>query len=361
VRPVILGANHLLSLTSSLGGTGTWAYVSTGFSPPSSLASLNPMPVFPATPETIAEAGQFLAQAGIVAFPTETVYGLGADATNDLAVAAVFSAKKRPVFNPLIVHVPAVVIAERYAKFDARARALAAAFWPGPFSMVLPRHPDCVLSQLTTAGLDTVAIRIPAHPVAHALMVAARKPIAAPSANRSGHVSPTTAEHVAADLGDVLHMIIDGGATEVGLESTVVDATGANVIVLRPGAVTAQEIEAVIGARVHHAMGDIGEKPSSPGQLLSHYAPRARVRLHATGLDLRETEGLLAFGPTAALGPRVVNLSTSGNVLEAAANLFSGLRRLDAMGVETIAVMPIPDVGLGLAINDRLLRAAAHR
>ncbi len=319
------------------------------------------MPVFAATPEIIAEAGRFLAQAGIVAFPTETVYGLGADATNDLAVAAVFSAKRRPVFNPLIVHVPALAIAERLARVDERARTLAAAFWPGPFTMVLPRLSGSYISDLATAGLDTVALRVPAHPIAHALMLAARKPIAAPSANRSGHVSPTTAQHVEADLGDVLHMILDGGPTEVGLESTVVDATGARVRLLRPGAVTAEEIEAVLGVPIDrpHA-GDVdSEKPVSPGQLISHYAPRARVRLDAaTALP---DEALLSFGDGPATGANIINLSPQGNLLEAAANLFASLRRLDATGVATIAVMRIPETGLGDAINDRLRRAAAGR
>ncbi len=318
------------------------------------------MPVFAATSETIAEAGRFIAQAGLVAFPTETVYGLGADATHDLAVAAIFSAKKRPVFNPLIVHVPALMIAERFARFDDRARLLAQAFWPGPLTMVLQRLPGCLISDLVTAGLDTVALRVPAHPVAHALMLAARKPIAAPSANRSGHVSPTTAQHVEADLGDVLHMILDGGPTEVGLESTVVDASGAVVRLLRPGAVTAEEIEAVLGAPIVRATGDADpDRPTSPGQLLSHYAPRARVRLNATAAW--PGEALIAFGDGPQSEAYVANLSPRGNLLEAAANLFASLRRLDATGVETIAVMPIPESGLGEAINDRLRRAAAGR
>ena len=316
------------------------------------------MPVLRATPETIAEAGRFLSQGGPVAFPTETVYGLGADATNDLAVAAVFSAKGRPTFNPLIVHVPNLAIAETYGVFDDRARRLARAFWPGPFTMVVAKSATCLISDLATAGLDTVALRVPAHPVAHALMVAARKPIAAPSANRSGHVSPTTAAHVEADLGDVLHMILDGGPTEVGLESTVVDVTGPQIRLLRPGAVTAEEIEAVAGQNVATPTTPVGAHPISPGQLASHYAPRARVRLDAR--DLREGEALLAFGETPAAGPRVINLSPRGNLLEAAANLFSALRALDATGATCIAVMPIPDHGLGVAINDRLRRASAR-
>lgn len=316
------------------------------------------MPIFPATPETIAEAGRFLAQGGPVAFPTETVYGLGCDATNDLACAAVFSAKRRPTFNPLIVHVPNLPLAERYGVFDARSRQLAAAFWPGPFSMVVRKVAGCLISDLATAGLDTVALRVPAHPVAHALMMAARKPIAAPSANRSGHVSPTTADHVEADLGSVLHMILDGGPTEVGLESTVVDVTGARVRLLRPGAVTAEEIEEVVDGPIDRQLEVASEHPTSPGQLASHYAPRAHVRLDARAG--RDGEALITFGDGPTTGPGVINLSPRGNLLEAAANLFSALRVLDATGVSVIAVMPIPEQGLGVAINDRLRRAATR-
>ncbi len=316
------------------------------------------MPIFPATPETIAEAGRFLAQGGPVAFPTETVYGLGGDATNDLAVAAIFSAKGRPTFNPLIVHVPSLALAERYGVFDERARRLAAAFWPGPFTMVVHKVAHCQISDLATAGLDTVAIRIPAHPIAHALMRAARKPIAAPSANRSGHVSPTTADHVEADLGAVLHMILDGGPTEVGLESTVVDVTGSAIRLLRPGAVTVEEIEAVTGEPIEQMTNAVGEHPTSPGQLASHYAPRAHVRLDAQ--EQRDGEAFITFGRGPETGQGVINLSPRGNLLEAAAHLFSALRALDATGAAVIAVMPIPEQGLGVAINDRLRRAAAR-
>lgn len=315
------------------------------------------------TPETIAAAARYIQQGGLVAFPTETVYGLGADATNDFAVAGIFSAKGRPTFNPLISHVPNVAVAERFAIFDERAKKLAAAFWPGPLTLVLPRRPDCAISLLATAGLDTVALRCPAHPVALALIAEARRPIAAPSANRSGHVSPTTAAHVEADLRDNVSLILDGGPTEVGLESTVLDASGPILTILRPGLVSAEDITEAIGERVIRAapIADEDDRPNAPGQLASHYAPRARMRLDADRAE--PGEALLAFGPLppSATGP-VEQLSASRNLIEAAANLFAALRRLDASGVDTIAVMPIPnDSGLGEAINDRLTRAAAPR
>lgn len=321
------------------------------------------MPIEKATPETIATAARYIQQGGLVAFPTETVYGLGADATNDLAVAAIFSAKGRPTFNPLIAHVPNVMVAERYAVMDDRAKKLAATFWPGPLTLVLPRRPGCLISLLVTAGLDTVALRCPAHPVALALISEARRPIAAPSANRSGHVSPTTAQHVDADLGDALSLILDGGPTEIGLESTVLDASGPVLTILRPGAVSAKDITEVTGEAVARAVpiADEADRPNAPGQLASHYAPRARMRLNAVGAE--PGEGLLAFGPVTpdTTGP-VEQLSAKRSLMEAAANLFAALRRLDETGVATIAAMPIPmDAGLGEAINDRLTRAAAPR
>lgn len=321
------------------------------------------MPIEKATPETIAIAARYIEQGGLVAFPTETVYGLGADATNDFAVAGIFSAKGRPTFNPLISHVPNVMVAERYAVFDDRARKLAARFWPGPLTLVLPRHPDCAISLLVTAGLDTVALRCPAHPVALRLIAEARRPIAAPSANRSGHVSPTTARHVEEDLGDSVPIILDGGPTEVGLESTVLDASGPTLVILRPGLVSAEDITEATGEPVSRAapIADETDRPTAPGQLASHYAPRAKLRLNAD--KAHPGEGLLAFGPLppSANGP-VEQLSEARDLLEAAAHLFAALRRLDATGVETIAVMPIPsEPGLGEAINDRLARAAAPR
>lgn len=319
------------------------------------------MPVVPSTPAAIAEAAEYLRRGGLVAFPTETVYGLGADATNDLAVAAVFSAKGRPTFNPLIMHVPGLAVARRLALIDDRAEALIRIFWPGPLTLVVPSLPGSPISLLATAGLDTIALRCPAHPVAQALMMAARTPIAAPSANRSGHVSPTTAAHVEADLGTVLDMILDGGPSEVGLESTILDLTIDPPRLLRPGAVTADDIRDAIGVMPQSVVPPAGDRPTAPGQLESHYAPRAAVRLDADHAD--PGEALIAFGPhtTAPSAGAVVNLSPRGDLLEAAASLFAALRALDATGTESIAVMPIPDHGLGRAINDRLRRAAAPR
>jgi L-threonylcarbamoyladenylate synthase len=317
------------------------------------------MPIVSATPETIADAARYLRQGGLVAFPTETVYGLGADATHDLAVAAIFSAKRRPTFNPLIMHVPSVAVAERFGVFDVRAKALAAAFWPGPLTLVVQRTPDCPVSHLATAGLDTIALRCPAHPVAIQLMAAVRSPIAAPSANLSGRVSPTTAAHVETDLGDVLKIILDGGPAEVGLESTVVDVTAEHVRVLRPGAVTVEDLSAVLGVAVQRGGDENLLTPISPGQLASHYAPRANLRLNA--ISVATGEAWLTFGSEPATAATVFNLSPRGNLLEAAAHLFAALRQLDASGVATIAVMPIPETGLGEAINDRLRRAAAPR
>lgn len=323
-----------------------------------------------ATPEAIADAAEHIAEGRLVAFPTETVYGLGADATNSRAIAAVFAAKGRPVFNPLIVHVASFEAAERLAEFSPAARNLAKAFWPGPLTLVLPRRSDCPVADLATAGLDTIAIRVPDHPVARVLLKATGRPIAAPSANRSGHVSATRAEHVAADLEGRVAMILDGGPTAHGLESTVLDIsgsahyeTGDAPLMLRPGAITAEQIEAVTGQllwRAFDAEEQPASHPTSPGQLASHYAPRAAVRLNAT--DVAPGEALLAFGTPALLttGP-VINLSPTGDLMEAAANLFAALRALDASGAKTIAVMPIPERSLGEAINDRLRRAAAPR
>ncbi|MCL4766056.1 MAG: threonylcarbamoyl-AMP synthase [Hyphomicrobiaceae bacterium] len=327
------------------------------------------MPIVEASAGIVRAATEL--QAGrLVAFPTETVYGLGADATNGRAVAQIFEAKGRPRFNPLIVHVADRAAAELIARFTAKARRLAEAFWPGPLTLVLPRRPEARISELVSAGLDSIAIRVPAHPVAQALLRAAGLPVAAPSANVSGHVSPTTARHVEADLGAKAAMILDGGPTELGLESTVLDATGERIVMLRPGATTREAIEAVLGEPVggggrstETGVADADVPPAqlrSPGQLESHYAPRARVRLGAT--DLRPGEVLLAFGtPFPGAEEELANLSPSGDLIEAAANLFAALRRLDATGAETIAVMPIPESGLGEAINDRLRRAAAGR
>lgn len=295
----------------------------------------------------------------LVAFPTETVYGLGADATNGEAVARIFAAKGRPSFNPLIVHVATFEAAEKLGIFSDAARRLANAFWPGPLTIVVQRQPGTPISDLVSAGLTTLALRMPDHKVAQALLAACERPLAAPSANRSGHVSATSARHVADDLGNAVSMILDGGATEHGVESTVVDATGDGIALLRPGAVTAEALERVVGTPLKRSLID-PLAPVSPGQLQSHYAPKAGIRLNANRVE--PGEALLAFGADApeTSGP-VINLSARGDLIEAAANLFASLRTLDATGVETIAVMPIPAQGLGEAINDRLARAAAPR
>ncbi len=314
------------------------------------------MPVKAANADSIREAAELLRAGRLVAFPTETVYGLGADATNGTAVASIFEAKGRPRFNPLIVHVPNAQSAERYVILGALAQKLAATFWPGPLTLVLPRKSSSAISDLVTAGLDTVAIRVPDHDIARALLLEANVPVAAPSANRSGHVSPTTAAHVAADLDDKLALILDGGPTQRGLESTVVATTSGVVTILRPGAVTAEQIEAVTGVRALRSH-DCGDRPQSPGQLASHYAPKCGVRINATSVE--PGEALLAFGskPISTSGP-MINLSSNGDLIEAATNLFAALRALDQPKVRCIAVMPIPEAGLGEAINDRLRRAA---
>ncbi|MBF0355513.1 MAG: threonylcarbamoyl-AMP synthase [Alphaproteobacteria bacterium] len=308
--------------------------------------------LLPATPESLAEASRILGEGGLVAFPTETVYGLGADATNDAAVARIFEAKGRPSFNPLIIHVSDLGAAKGLAEFDDRALLLAERFWPGPLTLVLPRRADSPVSLLATAGLDSVAVRIPAHSVALELLKAFRHPIAAPSANPSGRLSPTRAEHVADGLGKAVNLVLDGGPCRVGVESTVLSLTGEKPCLLRPGGVSLEMLEKMLG-RVERATE--GGPVQSPGQLESHYAPYARVRLNA--LKAVPGELLLGFGPTAPSD--CLNLSPSGDLVEAASHLFAFLRKLDRPDVAGIAVMPIPDHGLGLAINDRLRRAAA--
>jgi L-threonylcarbamoyladenylate synthase len=304
----------------------------------------------------IARAAALLRAGRLVAFPTETVYGLGGDATNDHAVAAIFAAKARPRFNPLIVHVRDLAGAERLAVFNSPARRAAARFWPGPLTLVLPRQADGGLSLLASAGLDTVAIRVPDHPVAQALLREADRPIAAPSANRSGRVSPTQGAHVAEDLGDDVELILDDGPTPVGLESTVLDVSGEFPALLRPGPVTFEALTDLLGPIALPGSG----LPRSPGMLPSHYAPRLPVRVAAT--EASPGEALLAFGPDAPSGfAEVLWLSRSGDLAEAAANLFAMLRRLDRPSFTGIAVMPIPEHSLGRAINDRLRRAAAPR
>jgi L-threonylcarbamoyladenylate synthase len=316
-------------------------------------------------PDAIGEAARVLASGGLVAFPTETVYGLGADATNAAAVARLYAAKGRPAFNPLIAHVADAAAARRLAAFDAAADALARAFWPGPLTLVLPKAPACPVADLATAGLDTIAVRVPAHRIARALIAAFDRPVVAPSANRSGHVSPTTAEHVMADLADRVDLVLDGGPTSVGVESTILACLEGGVTLLRPGGVPRDAIEQALGRKVDEApvSAEAGEAPLAPGMLASHYAPRAMLRLDAT--EVRPGEALLAFGPGVPPGAgratHTLNLSARGDLVEAAANLFSHLRELDRAGVARIAVMPIPHDGLGEAINDRLARAAAPR
>jgi L-threonylcarbamoyladenylate synthase len=313
------------------------------------------MPIVPATPEVIRKAARALARGEIVAFPTETVYGLGANALDARAVAKVFAAKERPRFNPLIVHVPSLAAAETYAVVNDMARILAEAFWPGPLSLVLAKRPACGIADLVSAGLDTIALRAPAHPVAQALLAEVKLPIAAPSANRSGRISPTTAAHVEAELGARPAMILDGGSCPLGIESTVVSVVGGELGLLRPGALPREAIELVLGEPL--AMAKAYHRGTSPGQLTTHYAPHTELRLGATSVSANEA--LLAFGHDVPRGARVtINLSASGNLEEAAAKLFAALRELDQAGAQAIAVMPIPAQGLGEAINDRLQRAA---
>jgi L-threonylcarbamoyladenylate synthase len=315
--------------------------------------------IVPANAEWIEEAGGLLRSGALVAFPTETVYGLGADATNGEAVARVFAAKGRPSFNPLIVHVLGLEQAVIIGSFSATARRLTEAFWPGPLTLVVPRIETTDVSDLVSAGLPTVALRSPDHPVARQLLKAAQRPVAAPSANLSGHVSATRAEHVAADLGDRAAVILDAGQTPRGLESTVVSLTGAAPVLLRPGAISADAIEKVLGEKIARA-SESGEHLTSPGQLRSHYAPNSRIRLNATAWEPHEA--VLAFGAVGQHPAKAtINISPSGDLIEAAANLFAALRKLDGSGAATIAVTPIPAHGLGEAINDRLARAAAPR
>jgi L-threonylcarbamoyladenylate synthase len=313
--------------------------------------------IVPATAENILDAARRLRAGALVAFPTETVYGLGADATDDRAVAAIFAAKERPRFNPLIVHVPNQAAAAREAVFDARAERLAASFWPGPLTLVLKRGAESRVSLLVSAGLDTVALRVPGHNVAHALLNAVGRPIAAPSANRAGEISPTEAAHVAASLGDRAALILDGGRCPVGVESTVVDLSGPTPLLLRPGGATREAIEAVIGPL--GTASATGDGPArSPGLIGRHYAPGRPLRLDVTTSGTAD-EALLAFGPAVPSGyGETLNLSPSGDLVEAAANLFAMLRALDRPEHRAVAVMPIPSTGLGLAINDRLRRAA---
>jgi L-threonylcarbamoyladenylate synthase len=317
--------------------------------------------LLPADTAGIDVAVRTLRDGGLLAFPTETVYGLGADATNAVAVARLFAAKGRPSFNPLIAHVRDLADARTLAQINDDVMRLSQ-FWPGPLTLVLPRLSACPVADLATAGLDTIAVRVPSHPVAQALLAKLQRPIVAPSANRSGHVSPTAAAHVLTDLGGRIDAILDGGAAPIGVESTIVTCLGPEPLLLRAGGLPRQEIERALGrplSRRETVAVESGEAPLAPGMLSSHYAPRTPVRLNATRLE--PGEALLAFGPPLPGPERVVNLSPGGDLVEAAANLFSHLRALDAAGARAIAVMPIPSHGLGEAINDRLARAAAPR
>ena len=321
--------------------------------------------ILPADGRAVAEAARCLKEGGLVAFPTETVYGLGADATQAPAIARLYEAKGRPSFNPLIAHVTDFAAARQIARFDAAATRFAEAFWPGPLTLVLPRAANCPVAELATAGLDTVAVRVPAHPIARDILRAFGGAVVAPSANTSGHVSPTTAAHVASDLSGRIDLILDGGAVAVGVESTIVACFGEPML-LRPGGLPREAIEAVLGRGLRRlaedAEGDSAQ-PLAPGMLASHYAPRTRVRLEATNVD--KDEALLAFGDVTVDGAdqakAAMNLSARSDLAEAAANLFGYLRSLDARLPRAIAVMPVPHHGLGEAINDRLRRAAAGR
>jgi L-threonylcarbamoyladenylate synthase len=312
------------------------------------------------TPENLERAAAVLRSGGLVAIPTETVYGLAADASNGLAVAAIYEAKGRPSFNPLIAHVADMAMAELIAAFDPLSRLLAEGFWPGPLTLVLPLSDGAPVNSLVTAGLNTIGLRCPKGPAQDLIRLHGR-PLAAPSANSSGRISATSAEAVDADLGDRIPLILDGGASPVGVESTIVKVEDGKVRLLRPGGVSAEAIEAVIGQPVERA--DQRAAIEAPGMLASHYAPHAKVRLDA--VRVLPGEALLAFGGRRGCGHEnattVLNLSPRGDLAEAASNLFAFLNQLDKSGAATIAVEPIPGRGLGEAINDRLMRAAAPR
>lgn len=313
-------------------------------------------------PASLAEAGRLLASGALVAFPTETVYGLGADATNPTAVARIYAAKGRPSFNPLIAHVASREAAFALGRFDADARALADAFWPGPLTLVVPAAADCPVCDLARAGLNTIAIRVPADPTARDILIAADRPIAAPSANVSGHISPSKAEHALADLDGRIDAIVVGAPSVVGLESTILACIGKNTVLLRPGVITRARAGQVLGHRISLPEESNEESPVSPGRLASHYAPRVPLRLNAR--DIRPGEACLAFGqgiPPGAAPDLTLNLSHSGNLEEAAANLYAMLRQLDSLSPVGIAVVEFSDIGLGEAIFDRLRRAAAPR
>lgn len=310
----------------------------------------------------IAEAARLVASGAVVAFPTETVYGLGADATDPEAVARIFAAKERPRFNPLIAHLPDIDSALREGVFDAAALRLAEAFWPGPLTLVVPARRDGTVCDLARAGLDSVALRVPGNALARDLLARIGRPVAAPSANRSGRVSPTSADHVLADLDGRIAAVLDGGSAPVGVESTVVACLGGMPRLLRPGGTTRDAILKVLDGALAEDEAEAGRAPVGPGLLASHYAPRAQVRLDAESIE--PGEAALLFGappPGLEHAAASLNLSPDADLVEAASGLFAALRRLDASGAAIIAVAPIPSSGLGEAINDRLRRAAAPR
>ena len=309
-------------------------------------------------PIDIAAAASALRDGELVAFATETVYGLGGNACDGQVVARIFEAKGRPSFNPLIVHLPTIEQAVKLGKFNADAMKLAETFWPGPLTIIVERADDCPVSGLASAGLTSLAIRVPGRESAREFLRLAGCPVAAPSANISGQISPTRAQHVVAGLGDRIWGVLDGGDCEVGLESTIVSCLGETPEILRPGGLSREQIEEGLGRPVEVRTGSTND-PISPGQLASHYAPNAAVRLNAK--DARPGEAYLAFGKREPEADIVRNLSPTKNLHEAAANLFAMLHTLDMLGVDSIAVAPIPNEGLGVAINDRLARAAAPR
>ncbi len=317
-----------------------------------------------ASAKSISAAANFLRAGKLVAFPTETVYGLGGDATNSEAVAHIFEAKGRPAFNPLICHVSDIEAAREIAAFSLLAEKLAAAFWPGPLTLVLPRAAPSPVSQLVSAGMDTIAVRVPANETAQALLRAVGRPVAAPSANASGSISPTRAAHVVASLGDKIDVVLDGGTCDIGLESTILLCVGDKVSLLRSGGLETGKIEKILGSKILSASPDDAEnKPLAPGRLKSHYAPRTKVRTDISRVE--QGESLLAFGSDLPEGSEnaraMLNLSDTGNLVEAAANLFDFLHQLDETGASTIACAKVPETGLGVSINDRLRRAAAPR
>ena len=324
------------------------------------------MKIIAANQNAIEQAATILKEGGLIGMPTETVYGLAANALDGKAIARIFEAKGRPSFNPLITHFARARDIEPYAEMDERAKALAQKFWPGPLTMILKRKTNCPISDLVTAGLPTLAVRVPDHKAAQDLIRAAGFPLAAPSANPSGTLSPTSAAHVARTLGDKVDLVLAAGSSRIGLESTVIDLSTEQSIILRPGGITPEELEETLGHKLHIA--EQSDDIKSPGQLLKHYAPKTPLRLNA--VDLNPDEALLAFGSTKFMGIKgggaatdlpedmIRNLSETGDLHEAASNLFTMLHDMDAHNHRAIAVMSIPDIGVGIAINDRLKRAA---